>query len=466
MIADAVDTATSVRAGEVSALEAVTAAISQIEVENHNFGFLVAERFEHAVEETMGISADAPLAGVPVLVKDAIATVAGLPLTEGSRYVRDWVAPADSEYVARLKAAGAIVLGSATCSEFAATTACEPHRYGPTGNPNAPGKTSGGSSGGSAAAVACGAVPAAHGSDAGGSIRLPAACCGVVGFKPSWGLTPLGLGYRDLDSRFWCEHVVSRSVRDSAAFLEATSHPSVRADFRAAADLEPPPMRAAISTATLGGATADPQGAGSVELVAGLLVELGHQVVEGNPSFDLAAADDAYFTVFSVGLVRRITEWRERLRREPVFDDFEPYTWALLQRGRATSPAELAAAEETLDRAAVSIHAFYDDVDLWVAPTLGGPPFDLGYLDAGQEVSVEVALERDSAFSEYAWPQNVSGQPSLSVPVPVTADRPPSGVQLTGRRGADALVLSTGKTIERCLLESTLDAHSPRGLAR
>lgn len=457
---DAVATAQAVQSQALSARESVEAAISRIEQRDPELSFMVADRFEEALEEADSIDRTLPLAGVPILVKDYYATVAGMPLTECSSFIGDWIPERDSEYVARLKRAGVIVLGSVTSAEFAMCSACEPHRYGPTQNPRALGKTTGGSSGGSASAVASGAVPVAHGSDAGGSIRMPSSCCGVVGLKPTRGRNPLGPEHGDLDSGIFCEHVLSRSVRDSAVFLDATSGPAPGDPYQApppwrpfqeAASGEPPKMRIGISTELPNGAALHPDSAAAVEYTANLLSELGHELEEGNPSFDLSRSEDDFFTLFSAGFAARIDMWSERMGREPAGQDLEPFSWLILEHGRSLSAAELVSAITRLQQSSREIARFYEDFDVWLSPTLGVPPYPLGYLEPGDDLSIDQVWERDALFGAFTWPVNMTGQPALSYPAFSTKDGVPIGIQLTGRFGDEDSLLGLAGALERRL---------------
>lgn len=456
--ADALDVAAAVGAGRVGAREAAAAAIERIEASDPEFNFMVSERFEAALAEAEAVDPTLPLAGVPMLVKDFLATVEGLPLTECSSFIPGWVPERDSEYVARLKRAGAIVLGSATTSELAILSACEPARYGATRNPRAPGYTTGGSSGGSAAAVAAGAVPVAHGSDVGGSIRMPAACCGIVGLKPTRGRNPLGPEYGDLSGGAFAEHVLTRSVRDSAAFLDATCGPAPGDPYQAppprrpyleAVANEPRPLRVGVAAALPDGRPLHPDTADAVERTATALRELGHETVEGAPRFDLTVAGDDFFTLFSAALAARVAMWSERLGREPAEGDLEPYSWHLLRRGRACTGSMAMTAITRLQRASREVAAYYETVDLWLSPTLGIPPFPLGYMEAGDDVSVEEVLERDVDLTAFTWIANMTGQPAISCPAHETPAGLPIGIQLTGRFGDEDSLLAVAASLER-----------------
>jgi amidase len=458
--ADAVEIAAAVGSGEVHPREVVAAAIARIEAADAELSFLVDECFARGLEEAESLDPAAPLAGVPVLVKDHFATVEGCRLTEGSAYLRDWVAPADSEYVARLRRAGAVVLGMVASPEFALLPTCEPRRYGITRNPRALDRTTGGSSGASASAVASGAVPAAHGNDVGGSVRIPSSCCGTFGLKPTRGRNPLGPLHGDVSLGMFTENAITRSARDSAAFLDATHGPAPGDPYAAplppgsfASALEGPgrPLRIAVSTVTPHGDPVAPECAAAVEKTVAALEGLGHELVEGAPSFEVLGTEEDYLDIVCAAIAASIDEWTIRLGRAPERDELEPYTWQFVERGRARSGAEILGAVTRVQRATRQIGAFFDDVDLWLTPTLATLPVPLGHFDMAAGEDWEKYLLRDMRFAPFAWIQNVTGQPGMSYPAHATEDGIPVGVHFGGRLGEEATLLGLAADLETVL---------------
>jgi len=467
-VSDATAIAELVRSGRVSAREVAEAAIARIERENAKLSFLAVERFEAALEDADRVSGDAPLAGVPILVKDVLSSVAGMALTDCTTFASKWVPSRDSEYVARLKRAGVVVLGSATSSELGVLSACETARHGVTRNPLDAETSTGGSSGGSAAAVAAGTVPAAHASDIGGSIRIPAACCALLGLKPTRGRNPLGPEYGDLAAGLWTEHVIARTVRDSAAFLAATSGPSPgdpysapppRIGYVEAAAERPPALRVGVATRLPNGDPIHPDQRPALAWMAEALAGQGHDVFEGDPSFDVARAGEDFLTLEAAALAARVDVWGQRIGREPGREDVEPCTWHLLDAGRRAGGAEVLAAITGLQRASREVASFYESADVWVSPTLGRPPFPLGYMRTDRGVGVEEAFRRDEEVAAFTWPANMTGQPALSYPVDQPAGGIPTGVQLTARCGREETLLSIAGELDRA--RNVIDEQFP-----
>ena len=312
-----------------------------------------------------------------------------MPLHEGSAFLAEYVPAVDSELVRRLKRAGLIILGRTNTPELGLGPTTEPRLYGPARNPWDPTRTTGGSSGGSAAAVACRMVSAAHGNDAGGSIRIPASCCGVFGLKPTRARVPAGPHYGELLGGLAVEHALTRSVRDSAALLDATAGPDagdpywappLARPFRAEVDTPPGRLRIAFSTRTLLGSAVHPDCIAATRDAARLCETLGHTVVEAAPMLDAERFWLAFTIVISAAFTWAIDDWSRRIRRAVAAEHFEPFVWALAGRGREFSSAAYLLAQQDMHRASRDVAGFFTAHDVWLTPTLGAPPVLLGAL--------------------------------------------------------------------------------------
>jgi len=458
--ADAIAQSELVRKGVLSATDLTEAAIDRAERMNPALGLLVEPLFEDALTAARLVDRQrerGPLAGAPMLVKDHLATIAGVRHTEGSAFLREYVAPADSELVRRYRAAGLVIIGTASTPEFALMSTTEPLLHGPTRNPWDTARSPGGSSGASAAAVAAGVVPLAHGNDSGGSLRIPASCCGVFGLKPSRARNSLA-PYGDLGG-IWVEHVITRSVRDSAAVLDATSGPVggdpyaapiAAGSFLRATEADPVRMRVSFTTAPpAGGAVAD-ECVAAVEAAAALCSALGHEVAEAAPEFDWQAAESAFLTVFAACCASWVDGWAHRLGRAPGEGELEPFTRALAASGREATAPELLLCVELLQQAGRATDRFFEHCDVLLTPTLAELPPPLGYFDPppppGNELDV---LARDARFTPFTWVANATGQPAASLPLHWTAEGLPVGVMATARFGGEETLLALAAQLER-----------------
>lgn len=386
-----------------------------------------------------------------------MAEYAGVRFTEGSAFLRDYVSGQDSELVARHKRAGLIVLGKSNTPEFGILPTTEPHLFGATHNPWDTGRTVGGSSGGSAAAVAAGIVPTAHANDGAGSIRIPASCCGLFGLKPTRGRNPLGPHYGDMYSGLVMEHAVTRSVRDSAALLDATSGPDPGDPYWA-----PPPTRPFLQKVsadagrlriafTAEAATDVPVHADCVAAVrdaAGLCADLGHEVVEAAPAVDGQAVARAFVTLWSSGCAWTVDHWARRTGQTPAADLFEPLTWALYQMGKQQSASTHLLAVQDLQRVSRDVARFFVDYDVWLTPTLGEPPVPLGTFDSPPDNPLQ-GLFRAGPFVPFTPLVNSTGQPAMSVPLYWNADGLPIGTHFTGRFGDEATLFRLAAQLEQ-----------------
>ena len=405
---DATAQAELVRTGQVSAAELVTAAIERIEALNPVLNAVVTPVFERAAEEARAGPAG-PFAGVPYLVKDLACEMEGVRFTEGSRFLAGNVSAFDSELVLRLRRAGLVILGKTNTPEFGMAPACEPVLFGPTRNPWDTGRSTSGSSGGSAAAVASGMVPFAHGNDLGGSLRYPASACGLFGLKPTRARNPLGPEYGDVAAGGAVEHALTRSVRDSAALLDATSGPDLGdpywapppdRPFLAEVGADPGRLRIGFTTRTPEGDLGHPDCVAAAEHAARLCASLGHEVTETDwPGFT-PEVGAAIGTMLSAAAAWIMQYWIRHLGREPGADEIEPLNRALWQAGEKVTAADWLLAVGDIQRFGRRVARFFTGFDAFLTPTMSAPPLPIGAdgLDAGGSVAVAPGQRADRAL--------------------------------------------------------------------
>lgn len=464
---DATALAEIVRARKLSSAELVQATIERIEDFNPQLNAVVTPMFDDALERARQFDAargatarkgSAPFAGVPFLVKDLIATCAGVRQTEGSRFCRDRIASVDSELVRRMRASGLMIVGKTNTSELGSTPVTEGSMFGATRNPWDPRLSPAGSSGGSAVAVAAGIVPMAHGNDTGGSLRNPASSCGVFGFKPSRGRMPLDTAHGELLSRLLVEHALTRSVRDSARLLDATYGALAGDPYRApapgrpfAAAIQAPPhrLRIAFSTETPTRELAHRECAAGVERAARLCERLGHEVAEAQPSLDGQALVDAWFEIWAQTIGGMMDGLASATGRPLDREDFEPLTWRWHERAVSDSAASCLRALATLTRCASAIESFLDDYDVWLTPVLGMPAIPVGAFAAPDAAGREQDVSKYMGFSPFARLANITGCPAMSVPLHWTPEGVPVGAHFMGRRCEEHTLLALAAQLEQ-----------------
>jgi len=453
---DATSQAELVRRKEVKAIELVDAAIERIERLNPTLNAVVTPMYELARKAALGPLPAGPFAGVPFVLKDLGAEYGGVRFTEASAFLRDHVSECDTELVVRHKRAGLVVVGKTNTPEFGILPTTEPRLFGPSRNPWDTARTTGGSSGGSAAAVAAGLVPMAHGNDGGGSIRIPASCCGLFGLKPTRGRNPLGPHYGDMFSGLVAEHAITRSVRDSAALLDATSGPDLGDPYWA-----PPPARPflqevgadpgrlhiALTTQAMTGATVHPDCVAAARDAAALCADLGHEVQEVMPAIDGQLITRTFITLWSAGCAWTVDDWARRTGRTPAPDLFEPLTWALQETGRQHNASAYLLALQDLQKVSRDVARFFVEYDLWLTPTLGEPPVPLGTFDSPPGEPLQ-GLSRAAAFVPFTPICNITGQPAMSVPLYWNADGLPVGAHFIGRFGDEATLFRLAAQLE------------------
>lgn len=453
---DATEQAQLVREGEVNAEELVTAAIERIERLNPTLNAVITKLYDRALDELRAGLPDGPFTGVPYLVKDLCLELAGVPMQEGSRYLRDFVSPTDQELARRLRRAGLSIVGKTNTPEFGLLPTAEPALHGATRNPWDLTRVAGGSSGGSAAAVASGMVPFAHANDVGGSIRFPASCCGLFGFKPTRGRNPLGPRYGDVFGGLAVEHAVTRSVRDSAALLDATSGPDVgdpypapvpERPFATEVKREPGRMRIGYSLRTPGGQPVHPDCEAALYDAVGLLEALGHDVVEYElPGLDHTVGE-AIGTMYRCAAGWVIRHWARRLGRLPEPGELEPLTEAYWKSSASVTGGEYLLAVEDLQSFTRTVAAM--SLDAWLTPTLATPPVPLGTIYSTPDEPWRAQQVAGDFVPFPAVVANITGAPAMSVPLHWSAAGLPIGVHLMGRYGDDAALFRLAGQLER-----------------
>jgi amidase len=454
---DAMGQAELVRRREATAAELVEAAISRIEAINPRVNCLATPMFDEARRRSQGQQPPGPLSGAPFMVKDLGQACAGVRQTDGSRALAGFIANHDAGFVTRLRSAGLIIVGRATAPEFGNHSTTEPELFGPCRNPWDLERTAGGSSGGSAAAVAARMVPAASASDGAGSIRIPASCCGLFGLKPTRGRISFGPDAGEVLSGLAVEHAVTRSVRDSAALLDATSGPLAGDPYWPAPPVDsylsqvgrdPAPMRIAWSARAPVGMPVDPECRKAVEATAKRLEELGHHVVEDDPIYDEEVLLDPMVTIWSVGNATDHDIVESRIGRAPRRDELEITTWELVERGRGISATQLVRAVDLLHAATRAMAPFFEKYDAWLTPTLAQPPLPLGVLNQSYGGADEW-WKFDLSFNPWNSVANLTGNPAMSVPLAWSAGGLPIGLLFTGRYGDEAALLRLAGQLER-----------------
>jgi amidase len=458
---DALGLAELVRKGEVSPRELVDAAIARIEEGDAGLGAVVHQRFERAREEASSPDLPrGPFHGVPFLMKDLGGDTAGDPYYAGMRFLRDakWTSPSDSYLAAKLRAAGFVFLGRTNTPELGLLPTSEPDIFPPTRNPWDRTRSAGGSSGGSAAAVAAGFVSAAHASDGGGSIRIPASHCGLVGLKVTRGRNSFGPGMGERWGGFSVEGAVTHTVRDTAAILDVTNGPMPGDPYAAAPPSRPylrevgaEPGRLRIGVLAHGPRNLEihPECTSAATHAAKLLEGLGHDVEESHPDvLDDPAATGAYVTIVASCVARALDAWGDKLGRPVTQSDVETLTWAIAEAARGWTTGRYLQAIETVHALGRRAAAWWDrGYDLLLTPTVGEPPPPLGAFVCPPDMPLKGFL-RAAPFGAFTSIFNQTGQPAISLPLYRTADGLPVGAQLVAATGREDLLLRVAAQLE------------------
>lgn len=458
---DATGQAELVRNGTAGPLELTDAAIARIEALQPTLNALTTDRFDRARAEAASPDLpDGPFRGVPFLFKDLACSFEGEPAYEGMQALKDvdHRAPATTHLARRFRAAGLVVLGKASTPELGIMPTTEPTSYGPTHNPWDVTRTPGGSSGGSAAAVASGMVPAAHASDGGGSIRIPASCCGLVGLKTSRGRVSLGPVQGELSRFLSVQFTVTKSVRDCAALLDVAAGaevgdpvlaPSNARPFVDEVGADPGRLRIGVMTAMPEtGEPVHPDCVAAAERAARLLETLGHHVEISHP----AACDEpdrisAFIPIWATLAASNLDAYGAALGRELTADDVEPLTWLQVEHGRSQRGTDFLDAITKMQAFSRRVLQWWaDGFDLLLTPTLGEPPLELGVLQTPEKPLRGYA--RSGSFTPYTPVANQTGQPAISLPLHENADGLPIGVHLVAAYGREDLLLRVASQLE------------------
>jgi amidase len=452
---DAISLAALIEQRQISAEEVLETAIARAERINPAINAIVHNQYEQARKAVASGLPEGPLKGVPYLIKDLGFFETGEPATFGSSLFKDFVADHQTAYVTRCKKAGLVFIGRSASPEFGLNPNTEPRLYGSCHNPWKLGYSAGGSSGGAAAAVSAGILPVAHATDGGGSIRIPAAQCGLFGLKPSRGRVSMapdtGEGWGGLSAG----HVVSRSVRDSALMLDCTAGlepgdpyaaPMNDRPFLEAITRPPPQLRIALMLTDHRGAKLHPECREAVQRAAKLCASLGHVVEEADPKLDMVALRPMNSRISAANTARSCQLRWQVLGREPNADDVEAVTWAVYRRGLKVSGVEYIEAIAAAHAAGRKMAAFLSRYDVILSTTLAGPPPKLGYFD--QNGDVQTFTERVTEYLSVTPLHNAAGTPAMSVPLHWTADGLPVGVHFAGRYGEEATLLALAAQLE------------------
>ncbi len=469
---DAIGLSELIRKGDITPTDLLETTIQRIEKLNPKLNAIIYKMYDEARTLAANLSSrsksakstDPVFGGIPFLLKDLFAECKGAPFSEGSQAVQGYISKLDTELVKRHKACGLIMVGKTNTPEFGILTTTEPALHGPTFNPWNPGLSPGGSSGGSAAAVAAGIVPMAHGNDGGGSIRIPASCCGLFGLKPTRGRNPLGPLFGDVGGGIVHEHALTRTVRDSAILLDQTSGPDLGAPYFVSPPKRPFHEEVGRDAGKLkiGFLSSIPDGwneetdlhpdcVNALLDAARLCETLGHKVEEVVPAkLGYPRIPEFFGNIFACYVGHVVAYWERELGREIGQDELEAITWESYQAGLKRSGVDYLIAVEGIQRFSRKIAHWYHEgqYDLLLSPTMRIPPPKLGAFRATPEAPrewLQVAL----SMVAFTRTQNITGQPAMSVPLYWNEDNIPIGVQFAGRYGDEATLFRLAAQLEQ-----------------
>jgi amidase len=463
---DGLELAARIRHGELSARDALDTAYDVIEKIDSQVNAFVSLEKAQALRNVAALSSG-PFTGVPIAMKDCVGFVKGAPRRFGSRLTSVTRMEQDDEVFARYQAAGFNPIGTTNVPEFSSSLTTESRLHGPCRNPWDLTRSVGGSSGGSAAAVAYGAVPVAYGNDSAGSIRIPSSCCGVFGFRPCRGRVPMGPLFGDIWHGLFSHHVITRSVRDSAAVLDV-SHgidagapygaPAPQRPYLAECDTEPGRLRIASMDGSANGIELHSEIVSALEETRSLLRYLGHAVTSAAPAFDSRKMRAHLGTLLAEALAEEVHALAANEQREIGPETVEHCQRLLIERGLHISALDLSRSLNYRHELARLLGRFFGDFDVLLTPTLAVPPVPLGTIDADSS-DVDAYLEKLRRFSPFAPMANFAGLPSMSVPICRTPSGLPVGMMFTGGYAEEAMLFRLAGQLER--MQPWRDRHPP-----
>ncbi len=455
---DALGLAELVKSGAASPTELLDAAIMSAEAQNPRFNFMAQRHYDYGKAAVAKGLPQGPFTGVPWLLKDLNTYIAGELTEGGSRFYKGYRAPVTSEIVKRIERAGFVIFGKSTTPEFGLTATTENKLTGDTLNPWNTEHIAGGSSGGAAAAVAAGVIPAAHATDGGGSIRIPASCCGLFGMKPSRGRVPMG----PLRTEGWggmsTHHAVSWSVRDSAAILDVTHGPEAGSrycaptperSFLSYVSNAPGKLRIAMMLTPFSGAPVDPEVADAVRETAALCESLGHHIEEAMPKIDYGPIAEGGYALMASSIAADVLDRAQATGIEIGPETFEEISLITIEYGKARSGMDLARANNAYQAAAVTIAQFMANYDVILSPTLTHLPAKLGQMGLSTGADFGTWGQRVGGYTSFTGIFNGTGQPSMSVPLAMSKSGLPIGIMFTGRFGDEGLLFSLAGQLEQ-----------------
>ncbi|MGO4889632.1 amidase [Anaerobacillus sp. MEB173] len=442
-----------VKKKEVTAQELRECAVEAINLINPKLNGVVS-----IVEEDDQIGSSGPFEGVPFLIKELVLHAKNTPYSMGSRLAEGFSLPMDSELMSRFRKAGLATVGTTTTPEFGYNATTESVLYGPTRNPWNPEHSPGGSSGGSAASVAAGIVPVAHANDGGGSVRIPASCNGLIGLKPSRGRIPFGPNNFEPLNGIAIEFAVTKSVRDTAALLDAVSGPDVgcyswaerpNRPFIEQMQEKPRPLKIAYMSESLSGAPVDEECKRELYKTVQLCEDLGHEVIEDAPVINSEAHSLATMRIWTANLHHMIDGASKLMNRKPSPENIEAGIWACYEYGARMTAAELLEALDINGLTSRAVGQFFTKYDVILSPTLAQKPLKLGVLNANRPgLTAEEWTNEIFTYAPFTNLFNTTGQPAISLPLGWSSDGMPIGMQFAGRQAEEGLLLSLAAQLE------------------